>query len=176
MKRYVIFVVSILLVLAVAWPLFAQEEVSRAGRHGGRRGMWREAQMQVIAAIEAEIAKMKTSIEAMPSGREGWRELSDKQRESMRERFGKIREERRKSVAVLEEQIAKLKGSRALTEEYDKALAKLEALHKLAVKEKAKETAASVEKLIAEKKKAFEDMLNKLGLEARRGRGPRGRE
>ena len=189
MKRYGILALAVLVVAALALPLFGQEEKAekkvreavqqqpqpapRGERARGGRGRWmsREDQQKAIATIEEQLGKLKGGMEEMPRGREGWRDLSDEERQKLRERFMKMREERQQALATIEEQVAKLKGSRELRAEYDKAISELEAVGKLAAKEKAKETAAGIEKLIAEKKKELEEKLQKLGLGS--GQGPR---
>jgi len=183
MKRYGILAVSILAGLAVAWPLFAQEakQGPRAGdrqQRGGRRWMSSEQQQKAFATIEEQLGKMKTGMEGMPRGREGWRNLSDEERDKLREKFRKMRDQRQQSLAVIAEQIDKLNGPRQLRREHEEAIGKLAAILKLAQKEKAKETAASIEKLIAEEKKQFSEKLKALGFDPDAGgerpqRGPR---
>ena len=182
MKRYGMLAVLILLVLAVAWPLFAQEREGgpRGGdreRRGRGRRMSAEDQEKVFATIEEQLGKMKAGLEGMPRGREGWRDLSDEERDKLREKFRKMRDERQQSLAVIAEQIDKLNGPRQLRREHEEAIGKLDAVLKLAQKEKAKETAESIEKLIAEKKKQFSKKLEALGFDpdagSERRRGPR---
>lgn len=180
MKRYGILVVAILAGLAVAWPLFAQEaqEGPRGGgreRQGRGRRMSSEEQQKAFAAIEEQLGKMKAGMEGMPRDREGWRDLSDEERDKLREKFRKMREERQKSLAVIVEQIDKLKGARELRRKHEEVISKLDAILKLAQKEKAQETAASIEKLIAEKKKQLEEKFKALGFDPDAGRDRRPR-
>ena len=149
--------------------MFAQEEERgpRSGgreRRGGRRWMSSEDQQKVIATIEEQLGKMKAGIEGMPRGREGWQDLSEEERDKLREKFRKMRDERQQSFAVIDEQI-----------EHEEAIGKLDAILKLAQKEKAKETAASIEKLIAEKKKQLEEKFKALGFDPESGRSRRPR-
>lgn len=160
--------------------MFAQEEERgpRSGgreRRGGRRWMSSEDQQKVIATIEEQLGKMKAGIEGMPRGREGWQDLSEEERDKLREKFRKMRDERQQSFAVIDEQIDKLKGPRQLRQEHEEAIGKLDAILKLAQKEKAKETAASIEKLIAEKKKQLEEKFKALGFDPESGRSRRPR-
>ena len=178
MKRYGILVVAILLVLAVAWPLFAQEEEGGGReRRGRRRWMSAEDQEKVFATIEEQLGKMKADLEGMPRGREGWRDLSDDERDKLREKFRKIRDDRQKSLAVIADQIDKLKGPRELRRKHEEVISKLEAILKSAQKEKATQTAEAIEKMIADKKKAFISKLEALGFDPdagrQRRRGPR---
>jgi len=171
MKRYFVTIVSIALVLAVAWVTLGQQEGERSERGGGRRrGVRREEQLKAIAAIEEELGKIKTGLESFSGMRESWQDLSDEERDELRDKFRKVREEQQQSVTVIEEQLPKLKGGRQLRAEHEESIGKLNAIRELAVKEKATETAASIEKMITEQKKEFEDRMEKLGLEPR----PRG--
>lgn len=165
MKKYVISIVSILVALVVISVSFAPPagtESRRSGRGSGRRRwMTREEQLKVIATVQEELAKMKSGLESFPAagGRQRWQGLSEEERNELRGKFRKIREERQQSIAVIEEQIAKLKGERHLRAKHEESISKLKAIHQLAVKEKATETAASIEKLIAEQQKEFEESL-----------------
>ena len=179
MKRYVILMVSILVVLTVAWVSFGQPERTegrRSGRARGqssRRGMGRERQLKAIAAIEEQLAKVKSGLQSSSGTRQRWQNLSDEERNVLREKSRKMREERQQSIVLIEEQIAKLKGRRRLNAEHEKSIGKLNAIRQLAVKEKAAETTKSIDTLIAEQQKEFEDKLKKLGIQQRRSR-PRG--
>lgn len=170
MKRYLISTIGILVVLAAAWVSFGQPEgrkVGRAGRArsiGEQRWMRGKEQLKVLAAIEEQIAKMKSGVEVWSEGRQGRQKFSNEERTALREKFMKMSEERQQSIAVIEEQIAKLKGARQLRAEHKEFVDKLNAIRALAVKEKATETVASIEKLIAELQREFEDRLQKLGL------------
>jgi vacuolar-type H+-ATPase subunit I/STV1 len=175
MKRKLISLASILVFLAAAWVLLAQTEAPKppqpqrerpaAAPEARRRGMSAEEQLKAIATIEAELAKVKSGVQSLPASREAWQSLSEEERSKMREK----REGQRQSLGVIDEQLAKLAGSRQLTQEHEEFIAKLKAIQTLAVKENAKETSASVEKLIAEQQKKFEDRMNKLGLQPTSG-------
>ncbi|MHC4476285.1 MAG: hypothetical protein ACYTEL_11605 [Planctomycetota bacterium] len=176
MKRRVMLVVGILMVVGLAWVAFAQSQEAPGKRPApaegrrDRRSMWRQRQQKAVTAIEEELAKMKAGLESVPARREGWRDLPEEERNKLREKFRKLREERQKSIVVIEDQIALLKGGRSLHQEHEKSISELDAIRELATKEKAKETTAGIEKLIADKKKAFEERLKKLELPQRRGR------
>jgi TolA-binding protein len=166
MKRHVILMVSILVVLGAAWVSFGQPEGS-TGERRSRRGGWRERQQKAISTIEEQLLKMKSGMESLSGGRQNWRDLSEEERNKLREKFRKVRDERQQSIVIIEEQLAILKGRRQLNEEHEKSLNELNGIHESATKEKATQTAASIEKLIAEKKKAFEERMQKLGLPER---------
>jgi hypothetical protein len=181
MKKYGILITAFLAVLACVLPLIAAEEAAPAAQptqpaqpagqgSGGGQRFGREMQTQAITAIEAELAKMKTAMEGMPAGgREAFQNMSEEERTQMRDRMQKMREERVASVGAIEDQLAKLKGSRALTQEHDQAIEALQALKATADKENAKETAAAIQKMIDEKNQAFEARMAKLEMEPRRG-------
>jgi uncharacterized membrane protein YgcG len=184
MKRYLVAAVSVMVVLGMVLVCLGQEgerpagrPERGAGRAGGARGMmgrYGEAQQQALNAIEEEVKKMKTAAEAPAGGRQNFQDMSEEERTQMRERFMRMREERDKSIATIEEQLAKLKGARTLTTEHDEEIAKLKALSEQAKKENATETAAAIDKMIADKDKAFNEMLTKLGMErSTGGRGQR---
>jgi superfamily II DNA/RNA helicase len=181
MKRYLFAAVGIMVVLGMVLVCLGQEGEQPAGRAGraggGGRGMMRgygEAQQQALNAIEEEVKKMKAAAQPPAGGATNFQEMSEEERAQMRERFTKMREERDKSIAIIEEQLAKLKGARTLTTEHDEEIAKLKALSEQAKKENATETAAAIDKMIADKDKAFNEMLTKLGMErSTGGRGQR---
>ncbi len=181
MKRYVIVIVSLVVLFVVAWPLLAQPEGGRGGgrgegRRGGRGGfMGGQRQTQAIEAIEGELTKMKKAFESFSFNRESFQNLSEEERTALREKFRKIRQERRDSITVIEEQLARLKGPRGLRTAHEESIEKLNGLLELAKKENAEKTAQGIEKLIAEKKKVYEAKLKKLGFEGMERRGGRGR-
>ncbi len=118
----------------------------------GRRGLGREDQLKAIKAIEAQLAKLKAGIEATgPEARRRGQDLSDEERAKLRERFTKAREERQKAIKAIIAQIAGLQGQRRPTAEGEEFIlintGELKEIQKLAVKEKAKETAQRLERL-----------------------------
>jgi chromosome segregation ATPase len=163
MKRELILVVSILLVFGLSWVSFGQPEGSSRGPSdtgaASRRGMWRERQQKAISAIEEQVAKMKSGMESFSGRRQSWQNLSDEERNKLREQFRKVREERQESIIIIEEQLAKLKGRRSLQQEHEKSVSEWNTIRESAIKEKATATAANIDKLIAEKKKAFEEKM-----------------
>jgi len=150
MKRYLILTVIALVVLAASWAAFAQRE----GRPTRRRFLGREEQLKAIKAIEAQIVKLKAGVEAAgPETRRQWQELSDEEGAKLRERFTKAREERQKATKAIIAQIAGLQGQMQPTAEGEEFIlintGELKAVRELAVKEKARETAQHLERLIA---------------------------
>jgi len=122
-------------------------------RFGGGRGrLSSEEQLKAIKAIEAQLAKLKAGIEATgPEARRRGEDISDEERAKLRERSVKAREERQKAIDAIIAQIAGLQGQRRPTAEGEKFIivntGELNEIGKLAVKEKAKETAQRLERL-----------------------------
>jgi len=161
MKRYLISAVVVLLVLALAWVAFGQEQSERAQRFA----QYRQAQTKAIELIQEQAAKLKTALEeSTRRDWSNWRDLSEEERAKLRERFMKMRQERQQALAVIEQQVVRLKGPRQLSTEHEESIAELQAIHELAVKEKATETAKHVEELIAKRNKTYEDTVQELGF------------
>jgi DNA anti-recombination protein RmuC len=161
MKRYLISAVFVFVVLAVAWVALGQEQSERAQRWA----RYRQAQTKAIELIQEQAAKLKTALEE--SARRdwsSWRDLSEEERAKLRERFMKMREERQQALEVIEQQIVRLKGPRRLRTEHEESIAELQAIHELAVKEKATETARHIEELIAKRNETYEETVQELGF------------
>ncbi|MHC4462979.1 MAG: hypothetical protein ACYS6W_09290 [Planctomycetota bacterium] len=117
----------------------------------GRRGLGREDQLKAIKAIEAQLAKLKAGIEAQGTERRSFRDLPEEERAKLRDQFTKAREERQKALKAIIAQVARLQGQRQPAAEGEEFIlvntAQLKEIGKLAVKEKAKETAQRLERL-----------------------------
>ena len=186
MKKYLILGMAVVVGLAVVMACYAATESSGAGRparrpttatprgQGRSRGMSRERQIAAVSAIEQQVAKIKEQLESSSRGRQGWQEMSEEERTKLREQYRKDRAQRQKSIGLIEEQLCKLKGRRMLYGSHNDEIEKLKSIHELAVKEKATETAAAIEKMIAEKNKGFKEKMEKLGMPEVSGRGRRG--
>ena len=162
MKRYLISTVVVLAVLAVALVAFGQG----AEEWRQRMAQFRQAQVKAIEVMEQQVAKLKTGME-QPAGFDPSRfqEMSEEEQAKFREERMKRREERQQALGVIEKQITRLKGPRQLRTEHEESIAELQAIHALAVKENAKETAKRLEDIIAKRNKAFEDTMQKLGFD-----------
>jgi len=198
MKRYLISIVTVLMVLAVALASFGQEEerarqresmrqryenMSEAEKEkfraemrqrrerfqnmseeekekfraemrqrfgGGRIGTGRQQQLKAIEAIEEQVAKLKAAIRSV--GREAFsrfRDLSEEERTKLREKMAKAGRERQTAIRAIEEQLAKLRGPGRPQAGRQPSIGDLRAIHDLAVKEKATQTASRLERLIA---------------------------
>jgi len=124
-------------------------------RFGGRISLGREDQLKAIETIEEQVAKLKAAIQNVEIGREErsrWRELSEEERARFIEKSQKARGERQKAIRTIEQQLAKLRGSgRPQQPKADRQppIGEIKAIHDLAVKENATQTAGRLQRLIA---------------------------
>jgi hypothetical protein len=157
-KNVVVTIIAVVLVLAVAWAAFGQA----AGGGGGQRGtQMREAQTKALAAIQESVAKLKSMMEAQAKAMEGrsFQDMTEEDRTKMRQQG----EERQKIMATMQQQMDTLKGGRQLATEHQQMMTPLKDALASAQKENAKETAAMLEKLIAERQKQFSDKMAAMG-------------
>ncbi len=129
---------------------FREQMRSRGGF--GRGGfMGREDQQKAIKAIEGQLAKLKAAQFTRPEG--GFRDLSDDERAKLRERMTKVFRERQQALQTIIAQVARLQGRRQPPAEGARYLiinvGDLKPIQAAAKKEKAKETAQLLERLIA---------------------------
>lgn len=152
MKRYVISSVAVLMVLAMVWVSFGQEQRSRQGQ---RRGgfMSSEARLKAIEAIEAQLTKLKEGSQTSGFNRESFQNMSEEERTKFRERMTAAREERNKSLQIIMAQVAQLQGRRPPEAEGVQYLIinteDLKPIQEMAEKEKAKETAQLLARMAA---------------------------
>ncbi len=120
-------------------------------RFGGRgRRMGREDQLKAIEDVEKQLASLKKGIQAQPTERRSFRDMSEEERTKMREASTKAREERNAAFKAIITKIARLQGQREPAEGEELLIintAQLKSIQELAVKEKAKETAQRLERL-----------------------------
>jgi len=117
----------------------------------GRPGMGREEQLQVIKVIEEQVARLKAAIEETmtPEALQKLRDAPAEETTKIREKLMKARQSRQEAIAAIEVQIARLKGEGApITPPPRALLGELQAIRKMAVEEKAQETAKRLERLI----------------------------
>ncbi len=119
-------------------------------RFGSRPGgMGRDAQLNSIKAIEAQVAKLKAAVEVgMPENRNQLRELSAEDRAKLREKMMAAMRERQVAIRAIEQELAKLRGPRRPATVSEARLSELREIHKLALREKATQTADRLDKLI----------------------------
>jgi hypothetical protein len=133
----------------------AQMRQRFAGR--GRR-LGREDQLKAIETVEKQLANLKKGIRAQSTERRSFRDLSEEERNKLRETFTKAREERNKAFKAIITQIARLQGQREPAEGEELLIintAQLKPIHELAVKEKATETAQRLERLMSRGQRSF---------------------
>jgi peroxiredoxin len=117
-------------------------------RFGGRFG--RQEQLKAVEAIEELVAKLKAAIQSTGAvDRSKWRELSEDERTKLREKMAKAIRERQTAMRAIEEQLAKFRGPGRPQAEPQPSIVELRAIHELAVKEKATQTASRLQRLIA---------------------------
>jgi peroxiredoxin len=120
-------------------------------RFGSRPQIFgRQQQLEAIAAIERQLARLKAAVESIdPDVRSQFRDLGEAERAKLREKMGSSMRDRQTAVRAIEQELTKLKlGGRSAAESRP-GISELRAIHGLAVKEKATETAKSIEKLMA---------------------------
>jgi len=125
---------------------FRAEMQQRFG--AGRIGLSREAQLEKIKAIEELVAKLKAVVTSTASRVRGG-DLSQEEWTKLRERMVKAALERQLLIKSIEQQLAELKGPARPQAERQPSIGELRAIHDLAVKEKATQTASRLERLIA---------------------------
>lgn len=185
MKKYLISAIAVLVVFAVTMGMYAQAQAAGGageGRARGQEGQVRGGMMRytdrlqaAITEIETQVSKLKENMKAqaaMPRFRrdeEGSERPSQEEMAKMREQMMEMREQRESSIAAIEQQLMILKGRQVQTE-HNEAIAELEAVHKLAMEEKAEKTAKYIQDMIAKRSKAFQDTVEKLGIRLGRPR------
>jgi hypothetical protein len=109
----------------------------------------REEQVNAIKAIEEQVAKLKAAVDVTATeNRDQLRELPDEERTKLREKMMTAMRERQTAIRAIEQELAKLKGPDRPATESEARLSELRAIHKLALKEKATQTADRLDKLI----------------------------
>ena len=146
------------------WENMSEEERQKAmaqmrERFGGRgRRMGREDQLKAIEAVQEQVAKLKKGIQAQSTERRSFRDMSEEERNKMREEFTKAREDRNNAIQAIITQIARLQGQREPAEGEQLIIintGQLKPIQELAVKEKAKETAQRLERLMTRGRGGF---------------------
>jgi peroxiredoxin len=112
--------------------------------------MGREEQLAAIKDIEEQLAKLKASLEAaVPPDRSRLRDLSQEERDKLREKMMAAMRDRQMAIRAIDQQLAKFRGPARPVLQPRAPIGELKAIHDLAVKENAPKTAARLEKLIA---------------------------
>lgn len=151
MKRHLMSTVVVLVVMFVVIAAVGQPERTRQGRSRGGR-MSREARLEAIKVIEAQLAKLKAEPD-IPRPEGGFQNLSEEERAKFIERMREVRQEQQKIIDTIVAQVAGLQGRRPPEAEGAKFVivntADIKPIQESAVKEKATETAQLLERLIA---------------------------
>ena len=150
MKKHLISTITVLVVLALVLVAFGQEEGSRRGRGGF---MGREERLKSIKAIEEQLAKLKEEGQRPAFDRESFQNMSEEERTKYREQRMKVSQERQRTLQTIIAQVARIQGRRQPPVEGERFLIlstnDLKPIQASATKEKAKETAQLLERLIA---------------------------
>ncbi len=161
MRKLIIPAAGILLVLTLTWAAFGEGQ----GMGGGARfGQMREAQMKAVTGLQENATKLKAMMEANAKAMQGrsFQDMTEEDRTKMREQ----REEQQKLITAMEQNLAQLKGVRGLLQENRQATESLQDILATAQKENAKDTAAKVQKLLAERQKQLEEKATAMGMTA----------
>jgi len=111
----------------------------------------REDQLKTIKAIQDQLAKLKAAIEATdPQAFENFRDMSEEDRTKLIEKIAKSRADYNKAIAAIQQDLRKLGGPRPPMP--GPSIGELTKIREMAVKEKAKLTAKSLDALIAKQK------------------------
>jgi len=141
MKRHLISTVVVLVVLAVSWIAFGQQQSD----FRERMAKMREAQTKALEVIGQQVAKLKEGMQPPAFDRSRFQEMSEEERNKYMEERRKAREAQQASLNTIIAQIAVLQGRMEPLAEGEQLIivntADLKAIVKLAEKEKAKETA-----------------------------------
>jgi len=164
------------------WQNLSEEEKEKVKARMRERsarvpGMGREEQLQAIKAIEEQVAKLKAAIEETitPEALQKLRDAPAQETAKIREKLMKARQSRQEAVAAIEAQIAKLKGEGApIGPPPGALLGELQAIRKMAVEEKAQETAKRLERLISRYQSELKARLPETQQEPPRPEKPRG--
>ena len=137
MKKHLISTIAIIVVLAVVLVSFGQERTGRG------RGMGPEERLKAIAAIEAQLAKLK-QVADVPRPEGGFQDMAEDARAKYMEQRTKVREEQQKIYQAIMGQLAGIQGRRGPAPEGAQYLlittADLKPIQEAAAKEKAEET------------------------------------
>jgi peroxiredoxin len=125
-------------------------------RFGSRPpGVGREEQLNAVKMIEEQLARLKAAIEVtVPENRSSWRDLSDEERTALREKMMAAARDRRMAIRAMEDELARLRGPIRPELDPQEQIDDLRAIHELAVKENATQTAERLERLIASLRRA----------------------
>jgi hypothetical protein len=112
-------------------------------------GIRRDEQINAIKTIEEQVARLKGAVEVTaPENRDKLRDLPEDEKAKLREKMMAAMRERQTAIRAIEQELAKLKAPGRPAAESEARLSELRAIHKLALKENATQTADRLDKLI----------------------------
>jgi FKBP-type peptidyl-prolyl cis-trans isomerase len=162
MKRSTIVAVSVLLTMAVTWAAYGQAGGGGGGRGRGGFGMMGGAQMQkTVADLQEQVAKLKALMDAGAKAMEGrsFQDMTEEDRAKMKERST----QQQAIMAAIQQDVDRLR-MRQMAAEYNQSMTALKDAQASAEKEKAKETAQMLGKIIAEREKQMEEKVTAMGM------------
>ena len=161
MKRSAIVAVSVLLTMAVTWAAYGQAGGGGGGRGRGGFGMMGgEAQQKAVADLQEQVAKLKALVDAGAKAMAGgYQNMSEEDRAKMKER----RTEQQKLVTAIQANVDRFRLFQ-IAAEYNQDITALKDAQAAAEKEKAKETAQMLGKIIAEREKQMEEKVTAMGM------------
>ena len=114
------------------------------------QAMGYEQQLDSIKKIEEQVAKLKAAVEATsPENRKQMRDLPPEERTKLREKMTAAMRERQRAIRTIEQELAKFRVPERPITDARQRISELQSIHALAVKEKATQTAARLERFIA---------------------------
>ena len=124
------------------------------------QAMGYEQQLDSIKKIEEQVAKLKAAVEATsPENRKQMRDLPPEERTKLREKMTAAMRERQRAIRTIEQELAKFRVPERPITDARQRISELQSIHALAVKEKATQTAASLERFIARYEREFQGRI-----------------
>ena len=124
------------------------------------QAMGYEQQLNSIKTIEEQVAKLKAAVEATsPENRKQMRDLPPEERTKLREKMTAAMRERQRAIRTIEQELAKFRVPERPITDARQRISELQSIHALAVKEKATQTAASLERFIARYEREFQGRI-----------------
>lgn len=176
MKRYVILIGVVLTFLLVGWAAFGQEEEKPRQRSINRQSLLNMSpeqrrqfqaqmrqrrgssnfrtdqgeQLKAIEAIQEQLVKYKTALQNV--NREAllnYEKLSEEEKTKLTQTMTKSAYERKQALAIIEEKLPVIRGTqRRPGTEPLMPIPELKSIHQLAIREKAKQTAERLDRMI----------------------------
>lgn len=119
------------------------------------RGSGLEGQLEAVKKIEQQVTKLKAAIESMIQSRNQYRNASEQEKVSISKKVAQATQTRQQTVNAIEKELEGLRYQRPRQQlsEPQINIKDLQTIYRLALKEKATETAKSLENLITKTQK-----------------------